>query len=108
MLEETLNEQLQTISMNGATYVALGRELVDISAALEDVKAEGVKVESVKAHMGPIVSYRPMEEGFTCRFGVAVEGDGLPYLALYVAEMEGIVRYEDGQFILEDLHLLSV
>ena len=107
-LSETLDEQLQTISMNGATYVALGRELVDISAALEDVKAEGVKVETVKAHLGPIVSYRPLDEGFACRFGVAVEGDGIPYLAMYVAEIEGVVRYEDGQFALEDLHLLSM
>jgi len=107
-LSEILNEQLQTISMNGATYVALGRELVDISAALEDVKAEGVKAETAKAHMGPIVSYRPLEEGFACRFGVAVEGDGIAYLALYVAEIEGVVRYEDGQFTLEGLHLLSM
>lgn len=102
-LEKVLNEQLQTISVNDATYVALGRELVDISAALE-----GVKAENVKAHLGPIVSYRPVEEGFTCSFGVAVEGDGIAYLALYVAEIEGVVRYEDGQFMLEELHLLSM
>ena len=102
-LGQVLNEQLQTISANEATYVALGRELVDISAALE-----GVKAENVKAHLGPIVSYRPVEEGFTCSFGVAVEGDGIAYLAMYVAEIEGVVRYEDGQFTLEELHLLSM
>jgi len=102
-LAKVLNEHLQTISMNGATYAALGRELVDMTAALEEVKAEQVKV-----HMGPIVSYRPVEEGLACRFGVAVEGDGIPYLALYVAEIEGVVRYENGQFALEELHLLSI
>lgn len=102
-LAETLDQHLQTISMNGATYAALGRELVDISTALEEVKAENAKV-----HLGPIVSYRPIEDGFTCRFGVAAEGDGLAYLSLYVAEIEGEVRYKDGQFTLEGLHLLSM
>lgn len=101
-LAKGLDDQLQTISVNGATYVALGRELVDISAQLEDVEAKNVKV-----HMGPIVSYEPVEGGFACRFGTAVEGEGIPYLALYVADITGTVRYENGNFTLEDLHLLS-
>jgi len=97
-----VNEQLQAITMNGKTYAALGRELVDISADLENVEAENVNV-----CLGQVAAYRPVEDGLTCRFGVVAEGSGIPFLSLYVAEVEGEIRYEDGVFTLENLHLLS-
>lgn len=102
VLAETLKGHLQTISANGAIYAALGRELVDISAELESVSAE-----NPKAYLAQSTDYYFAEDGIACRFSVAMEDGGLP-LWLYVAEIEGVVRYEDGQFTLEDLHLLSV
>ena len=101
-LSETLSEHLQTLSANGVTYVALERELVDISAALE-----GVSAEEPQAYLAQSVDYRVTGDGIVCRFSVAMEDGGLP-IWLYVAEIEGVVRYQDGQFTLERLHLLSV
>jgi hypothetical protein len=39
-------------------------------------------------------------------FGVVVEGTGIQG-PVYVADVEGFLRYEDGVFTLENLHLLS-
>ena len=39
--------------------------------------------------------------------GVVAEGEGIPFLSLYVAEVEGEAYYENGIFTLENLHLLS-
>lgn len=101
-LSQALNGQLQTVSDNGTVYAALGRELVDLSAVLE-----GVEAKNVKACLGAIADYEPVEGGIAARFGVALEGDGIAYLALYGADVAGTVRYADGVFTLEDLHLLS-
>ena len=101
-IAKALNEQLQTVLLAEGTYAALGRELVDISADLENVEAENVKVA-----LGQVVSYRPLENGLACRFGVVAEGKGIPSLSLYVAEVEGEAHYENGIFTLENLHLLS-
>ena len=102
-VEKAVGEQLQILNLNGSTYAALGRELVDITAA---VKEQQVRVEAVS--LGAVAAYRPAEEGLTCSFGVVAEGEGIPYLAMYVATVEGDVRYENGFFTLENLHLLSI
>ena len=99
---KALNQQLQTVNLADRTYAALGRELVDISADLENIETEQANV-----CLGQVVSYRPLEDGLTCRFGVVAEGEGVPLLSLYVAEIEGEVRYGSGVFALENLHLLS-
>lgn len=101
-LAQTLNDQLQTISMNGAVYAALGRELVDISAELE-----GVNTEDLTIRLGQVAAYRPVEGGLACSLGVVAEGSEIPFLTLYVATVEGVIRYVDGNFTLEELHLLS-
>ena len=99
---KALNQQLQTVNLADRIYAALGRELVDISADLENIETEQANV-----CLGQVVSYRPLEDGLTCRFGVVAEGEGIPILSLYVAEIEGEVRYGSGVFTLENLHLLS-
>jgi len=100
---EGLNAHLQTVSVNGKTYAALGRELVDITADLEGVKAEDVSI-----CLGQTAAYRPAETGLTCTFGVVAEGDGIPFLSCYVAEVEGEIRYADGVFTLENLRLSDI
>lgn len=102
-LSQALNGQLQTVSVNGTVYAALGRELVDITADLE-----GVKTENVSVCLGQTAAYRPTESGLTCTFGVVAEGDGIPFLSCYVAEVEGEIRYADGIFTLENLRLSDI
>ena len=99
---KAVNQQLQVVTLEDHTYDALGRELVDITAQLKEQQ-----VRDVDVCLGQVVSYRPTETGLTCSFGVVAEGEGIPFLAMYVATVEGEIRYEDGVFTLENLHLLS-
>lgn len=99
-LRETLNTQLQTIIMNGGIYAALGLELVDITAALEDMDSSKVSV-----CLGQVVHYDWNGRELTCSLGVMAEGDGIPPL-FYVATVEAILRYDPtGVFTLTEIHL---
>ena len=97
-----VDQQLQLLEMNGAFYAALGKELVDITEHLPteaNVKAENLT-------LGYIARYTPEEDGLNGTFGVIVEGKGITG-PVYVANVRGFLRYENGTFTLEELHLAS-
>lgn len=98
-LSALVDRQLQTIGMNGRLYAALGRELVDITDYVSDADL----VESVG--LGWIAHFDRAENGLECSFGVTAEGKNLPLE--YVAVVSGFLRYENGTFTLEDMHLSS-
>lgn len=102
-LSAAVEEQLQLLEMNGRSYAVLGKELVDIT---EQIPAEaGAKAESLS--LGWVARYTPAEGGLEGIFGVIVEGEGIAG-PVYVANMEGFLRYENGVFTLTDLHLVSI
>ena len=101
-LREQVNAQLQTITMNGGIYAALGREMLDITADVAEYGAEDLEI-----FMGQVARYRRTEQGLECAFGVVAEGEGIAGLSTYVGVVEGPLYYKDGVFTLENLHLRS-
>ena len=99
-LREQVDKQFQTVSMDSGVYAALGRELVEITDCIPD------GAEAQRVCLGWIARYTPAEGGLDCTFGVVVEGKGIQG-PVYVADVEGFLRYEDGVFTLESLHLVS-
>jgi hypothetical protein len=97
---DQVDRQFQMAAMNDSVYAALGKELVEIT----DRIPEGAEAERVC--LGWIAGYTPAEGGLNGTFGVVVEGTGIQG-PVYVADVEGFIRYEDGVFTLENLHLLS-
>jgi hypothetical protein len=97
---DQVDRQFQMAAMNDSVYAALGKELVEIT----DRIPEGAEAERVC--LGWIAGYTPAEGGLNGTFGVMVEGTGIQG-PVYVADVEGFIRYEDGVFTLEKLHLLS-
>ena len=96
-----VDKQLQLVRQNDAIYAALGRELVDIT---ESVPAD-VEVESLC--LGSIARFTPGDWGLHCTFGVTAEGKDIPHSTLYVANVEGFLRYENETFTLTNMHLIS-
>lgn len=95
-----VDKQFQLVETGGHLYAALGREMVDIT----DYIPTGATAENVC--LGYIARYTPAEDGLNGTFGVIVEGNGIQG-PLYVANVEGFLRYENETFTLTDLHLLS-
>lgn len=100
-LTSLVDRQLQLVSQGDHLYAALGRELVDITDCIpEDCEAEYLC-------LGAIARYTPGEYGLHCTFGVTAVGEDIPHFTVYVANVEGFIRYENGVFTLTDLHLSS-
>ena len=97
---EQVDKQFQVAAMDDGVYAALGKELVEITDSIP----EGTEAKNVR--LGYIARYTPAEGGLDGTFGVIVEGTGIQG-PVYVADVEGFLRYADGVFTLEDLHLLS-
>jgi len=95
-----VDKQFQLISTGGSVYAALGKEMVDITDSIPE------ECEADSLCLGYIARYTPGEYGLNCTFGVMVEGAGIQG-PLYVANVEGFLRYENEMFTLTDLHLLS-
>jgi len=96
-----LDKQFQLIETGGSVYAALGKEMVDIT----DRIPEGYEAEFLS--LGSIARYTPADWGLHCTFGVTAEGEDLPPLTAYVANVEGFLYYENGVFTLTDMHLSS-
>lgn len=97
---DQVDKQFQLVSSDGTLCAALGKELVDIT----DCIPEGAEAEHIC--LGYIAHYTPAEGGLEGTFGVIVKGTGIQG-PVYAANVEGFLRYADGVFTLEDLHLLS-
>lgn len=96
-----VDPQLQAVPVGDGLSAALGTELVDIT---ESIPAHE-KVE--KLCLGGIASYTPTEQGLECTFSVMALGKTLPFATVYVAEVQGVLSYENGTYQLENMHLVD-
>lgn len=107
---EDLSEAMSVETVNGRTYSILGTELTDITELLqEQEEGDSACIEGLCA--GDIVSFEvipePLFYGESLRFrGAAwLDGEGFHPTLSYAAEVDAVVRYQDGVFTLSQIHL---
>jgi len=99
-VKSALNEHLQVFATDRGIHAALGLETVDITAALGENTPADLKIE-----LGEIAYYDWDGEQLTASFGVVANGEGIPPLSCYVANVEAALHYADGVFTLTEVHL---
>ena len=99
-LAVALESDMGIVTAGETVCAYLGTELVDITTALGDLQP---RYEGSGLALGETVGFEKTEAGMACRMGAVVDAEKLHHW--YAADITADVFYEDGEFILDGLHL---
>ena len=100
LLGTALSGSLGIVTAGETTCAYLGTELVDITKALGDLQP---RYEGSGLAVGEVIQFERTAQGMTCRMGAVLDAEKLHHW--YAADVTADVLYQDGEFILDGLHL---
>ena len=98
---KAIEAQMQIVEGDGSVYAALAKDVVDITATMEELK---LTANDVEVYLGAVTDYEWKDGELHYTFGVMLDGEKIPIATVYVGEVTGTIVYAEGRFTLDGLY----